>query len=74
MKDVFDTCEDWCEPDGHGGYNWSACGVGFGQFYFYIKDDKIMCSNEQKDKEFIKKMLCKMVDDCELSCTTNKEK
>ena len=48
--------------------NWSAANCGFGQFYFYHdkRDGKIHCSNECKDKEFIKAVLCNMVDNCVL--------
>lgn len=74
LQDFFDSCGDYCKPDGNGGYNWSVKGLGFGQFYFYIKDDKIMCSNELMGKEFIKKMLCQLVDECVLDCPSNKEK
>ena len=68
LQDLFDSCETYCEPDGAGGYSWSKEGVGFGQFYFYKKDGKLMCSNELMSKEFIKEMLCHMVDSCELDC------
>ena len=43
--------------------DWSVNGVGFGEFYFYMKDGKIYCDNETMDKDFIKQMLCQMVDD-----------
>jgi len=72
LQDFFDSCETYCEPDGHGGYNWSKEGCGFGQFYFYTKDNKLMCSNELMSKEFIKEMLCLMVDECELDCPRSK--
>ena len=68
LQNFFDSCDTYCVPDGHGGYHWSKKGLGFGQFYFYKKDDKLMCSNELMSKEFIKEMLCNMVDACELDC------
>lgn len=46
--------------------NWSVKNIGFGQFYFYNNDDKLHCSNEMMSREFIKEILCKMIDDCEL--------
>lgn len=60
-----------CEPaktnqDG-ARFLWALDGVGFGELYFYVQDGKIYCDNETMDKEFIKKMLCKMVDDCILT-------
>ena len=45
-------------------FQWSKAGRGFGEFAFYHKDKKIYCYNELMSKEFIKEMLCKMVDDC----------
>ena len=45
-------------------FQWSLKGKGFGEFSFYSKNGKIYCDNECEDKEFIKMMLCKMVDDC----------
>lgn len=44
-------------------FQWSCKGKGFGEFVFYVKNGKIYCGNEMMDKKFIKKMLCKMVDD-----------
>jgi len=43
---------------------WSMKGKGFGEFTFKNKDGKIYCNNECEDKDFIKMMLWKMVDDC----------
>ena len=45
---------------------WSVTGCGFGQFHFYTKDGKTYCSNENMSKEFVKKVLNAMVDNCEL--------
>ena len=39
--------------------------VGFGQFDFYIEtnnNNKLIISNEHMSKEFIKEVLCKLVD------------
>jgi hypothetical protein len=50
------------------GFDWSAKGIGFGQFYFYQdKYGVIHCDNECMSKEFIKRILCSMVDQCELA-------
>jgi len=70
LKEFFNQFGDSCEPDGHGGYNWSAKGRGFGNFYFYKndKDGYVWCGNEIMSREFIKDMLCKMVDNCVLDC------
>lgn len=72
LQDFFDNCEDACYPKQPVYVGWEAKGRGFGEFYFYTKEDeegnlKIYCDNELCNKEFIKKMLCKMVDDAELT-------
>lgn len=46
---------------------WSQPGVGFGSFYFRAKDDGFVeISNECMSKNFIKRVLCQMVDDAVL--------
>ena len=66
-KEVFGGLKNSCEMQTDGLLvNWTAKGTGFGQFYFYYKGDKLICDSETMGKEFIKKMLCQMVDDCEL--------
>jgi len=64
IQDFFDNMEDDCRPSGHNYFSWSAKGFGFGGFHFYTKenDDTIYCENEMMSKEFVKKMLCHMVD------------
>lgn len=74
LSEFFDNCENHCEPNDTTAFNWSAKGVGFGQFYFYIKNDKVHCENECMSKEFVKKMLCQMVDDCVLDDPREDEK
>lgn len=46
--------------------SWLVRDFGFGQIYFYYKDGQLYCDNEMMSKEFIKKILCAMVDSCEL--------
>lgn len=67
LRASFEKLNDSCEPVTGICFNWTAKGVGFGQLYFYTKDDQVYCDNEMMGKEFIKKMLCKMVDDCVLT-------
>jgi hypothetical protein len=70
MQEWFDGMEDRCGPAVEGGaiaLAWSAKGIGFGQVVFYEQNGKLMCDNELMSKEFIKRMLCKMVDDCEMN-------
>jgi hypothetical protein len=43
---------------------WSVKNIGWGEFYFYNKDENIHCSNELMSKEFIKSILNNMVDNC----------
>lgn len=62
---MFENTADYCAPPvgSHATFEWSAKGVGFGQVCFYWYNDKLYCSNELMGREFIKQMLCKMVDD-----------
>jgi hypothetical protein len=46
---------------------WTSAQVGFGQFKFYTKDNVIYCDHECMSKEFIKQVLCDMVDNCVLT-------
>lgn len=41
---------------------WTAKGTGFGEFTFYSVDGKLHCQNEMMSKDFIKLMLCLIVD------------
>ena len=44
---------------------WGAESIGWGEFYFYVGEDKLVhCRNEIMSKHFIKEQLCKMVDEC----------
>lgn len=70
IKEFFDSMKDNCEPEGTTTFNWSAKGIGFGQFYFYVKDGELRCENECMNKGFIKKMLCQMVDESTLNDVT----
>lgn len=46
---------------------WSAENIGFGELYFAQDEDgTIHCDNEYMSKEFIKAVLCEMVDRCVL--------
>lgn len=69
IKAMLRSLSDRCGP--HGGaaptvLSWSAKDIGWGEFVFYYSGDKLHCANEKMSKEFIKKMLCQMVDDAEL--------
>jgi hypothetical protein len=44
--------------------SWAVKNVGWGQFTFSQKDDKLFCSSEGMNKEFVKAVLCDMVDLC----------
>lgn len=83
---MFEKLDDVCEPvsyaeeeNEHGFhdmecgnvlFSWSKKGFGFGQLYFYFKDDEegnkvLHCSNECMSKETVKEILCSMVDNAE---------
>lgn len=68
LQAFFDSCSDGCEPLSPVTFAWSATGVGFGQLYFYVdpEDNKVHCANETMGREFIKRTLCAMVDNCVL--------
>jgi len=90
IQGMFDSMEDSCspmgipkdrndEPLGTALLGWSAKGIGFGSFYFYEKKDddgniKLYCENECMSKEFIKRMLCIMVDDAIMNDPSTKDK
>jgi len=75
LHEQFEKLEDKCEPESFGiSFGWTAKGVGFGEFYFYRnKEGGLVCDNECMSKEFIKKMLCQMIDDCEMDCVSPKD-
>ena len=67
-KSMFENIEDSCDIIDGVQMNWEAKDCGFGQFYFYHNDEgQLCCDSETMGKEFIKRMLCQMVDDCELT-------
>lgn len=73
LKEYFASFKDSCGPrqDDEGVFTpimvaWTAKDYGFGEFTFYVIDGKLRCDNEAMGKDFIKKMLCQMVDDAEL--------
>lgn len=46
---------------------WSAKAIGFGETYISVeKDGIITINNEMMSKNFLKQMLCKMIDDAVL--------
>mgnify|MGYP000604239507 CR=1 FL=1 len=68
IRKSFEKIEDSCDPTDGVTFEWTAKGCGFGQLYFYHnKAGKLLCSSETMSKDFIKRMLCQMVDDCELT-------
>jgi hypothetical protein len=66
IQAMFDSLNNGVSLHARVGLDWSMTGFGFGQLYFYEKDGKIFCSNENMGKETIKKILNIMVDQCEL--------
>lgn len=51
------------------GFSWTKEGFGFGQMVFVYdeKTGKLHCDNEMMSKDFLKEMLCAMVDNCILN-------
>lgn len=41
---------------------WNDTEKGFGSFYFYVVDNEFHIDNECMSKDYIKKVLCSMVD------------
>lgn len=70
LKEFFNAFTDICHPMGTADFEWSSKGVGFGGLYFYVSeyDGYVHCGNEAMSREFIKKILCDMVDQCVLDC------
>jgi hypothetical protein len=64
MKEFLNSFNESCEPIGHITFRWSSKGVGFGTMSFYLdpKDGYVHCGNEIMSRQFLKDMLCKMVD------------
>lgn len=54
--------------------NWIVKDCGFGEIKFYQDGDKIYCDNELMSKDFIKGILCLIVDKAILTMDPAKEK
>jgi hypothetical protein len=65
LKESFKQLEDVCHPQTNVGFSWSAKDIGFGEFVFIWNDKKnrLDIHTETMSKEFIKRMLCQMVDE-----------
>ena len=61
------TPEDRIKPDAETVvFRWSKDRVGFGEFIFFTNPETgtMKCESEMMGKEFVKEMLCLMVDKC----------
>jgi len=60
--------EDGTVIGNDGGFevSWVTVSAGAGGLTFYLKGGKLHCDNEMMSKDFIKTVLCKLVDDTEL--------
>jgi hypothetical protein len=67
VKIRYITPVDYCS------FEWGVCDVGFGQVGFYMDGDKLMCNNELLSKQFIKELLCAMVDAAEMEIPNEKD-
>jgi len=64
---MFEQVPNFVEPMESITVSWGVQKIGWGQFVFYIGEDKqVHCDNEMMGKEFIKARLCEMVDNCVL--------
>ena len=65
VQAFLDKCPDYCMPIETVGFKWSKPGIGFGEVHFYFDNEtgQLTCDSECISREFIKQMLCKMVDD-----------
>jgi len=67
LQDFFDKCPDSVVLCDGFTIQWSQPGIGFGSFYFQVKEDgTILIDNEAMSREFIKKILNKLVDEAKL--------
>jgi hypothetical protein len=68
IQDMLNNCANDVTLDNSFSIQWSVTGVGFGSFFFSAKEDgSIEIQNECMSKEFIKKVLCMMVDGATLN-------
>jgi hypothetical protein len=65
----FESEDNWCIPVDGIHLQFGVKGFGWGELYFYEKDEQLYCDNELMSKETIKRILSIMVDGCELTCT-----
>ena len=73
VQRFMDSCTNSCEPAGYVAFQWSMKGIGFGSVGFYTKDGKVHCDNEMMSKQFVKEILCNMVDDCVMDIPNKKD-
>ena len=68
VKRFLDDCPEGegLEPGEKLSVRWSRPGVGFGGFYIFEEDGKVMIESESMSKKFIKEVLCSMVDKAEV--------
>jgi hypothetical protein len=64
LEKFLEQIENTCCPNENIRFSWSHQNIGFGELYFYIEDGELYCDNEMMSKEFVKKLLCQMVDEC----------
>lgn len=63
IQDFFDSCEDDLELVSSCSINWSIKGTGFGNLQLYVgQDGNTWIQNEGMGKNFIKKILCDLID------------
>lgn len=63
IKEFLDSCPNQTYMDKPFIVRWSRPGVGFGEFaFYYTPDGAVICDNETMTREFVKEVLCDLVD------------
>lgn len=62
--DLNEVSKNRCVPVNPFQVDWCTDGKTFGTFYFYMKDGVLQCDSGTTNKEFVKQMICKMIDEC----------
>lgn len=75
VTEMFKELPTQCRPSGDCEFGWVSTGIGFGSFRFWVseEDNVLHCDNEAMSKQFIKDMLCQMVDECVMDIPNKKD-
>ena len=62
VQNFLDECPNYSDITETTVIVWGRPGVGFGEVVFYKEDGALKCDNEGMSPEFIKEVLCDLVD------------